>query len=77
MGGLTPEQPTSLKRLERSSGSVPRLALGILLVLLATLGGTRLVHAASRTVEIWAAGKDLAPGKILEAGDVRTVAVRL
>ncbi|MFA5787943.1 MAG: RcpC/CpaB family pilus assembly protein, partial [Actinomycetota bacterium] len=61
----------------RSSGSVPRLALGILLVLLATLGGTRLVHAASRTVEIWAAGKDLAPGKILEAGDVGTVAVRL
>lgn len=54
-----------------------RLVAGITLVLVSVLVGVHVVSAADRTARFWAAGRDLAAGIVLAAGDLHSVSVRL
>jgi hypothetical protein len=54
-----------------------RLVAGIALVLASILVGVKVVSSADHTVRVWAADHQLAPGVVLQAGDVRSVSVRL
>jgi hypothetical protein len=51
--------------------------VGLILVALAAVGTARLLDEAGRTVEVYAAAVDLAPGARPAAGDLRAVPVRL
>jgi hypothetical protein len=54
-----------------------RLALGVLLVLTAVLGGAGVLRQADHTVAVLAAARDLPSGIPLSSGDLRPVRVRL
>jgi hypothetical protein len=54
-----------------------RLALGVLLVLTAVLGGAGVLRQADHTVAVLAAARDLPSGIPLTSGDLRPVRVRL
>lgn len=54
-----------------------RLVLGVLLVLLAVLGGAVLLRSASRTTRVLAATHELAAGTTVHRGDLGWVEVRL
>lgn len=54
-----------------------RLVLGVLLVLVSVLVGARVVASANSSVRVWALKHDLAAGTELNAGDLRSVRVRL
>ena len=55
----------------------PRLVAGVLLILLSIVVGARVVQAADRTVEVYAAAASLPAGHVLTAADVRVVRARL
>ena len=55
----------------------PRLVIGLALVLASVGGVVALVSAADETVAVIAAGEPLAPGDVVERGDLVTVDVRL
>ena len=55
----------------------PRLVIGLALVLASVGGVVALVSAADETVAVLAAGEPLAPGDVVERGDLVTVDVRL
>lgn len=54
-----------------------RLALGIALLISALLVGTLIAKEANRTVYVWAASGELAPGNTISASDIRQTPVLL
>lgn len=65
------------RRLRRPSWRDPRLLVGLLLVLGATVGGGLLVAGADDTVPVLAARDTLVRGDVLGEDDLRVVRVRL
>ncbi|ROP26771.1 hypothetical protein [Pseudokineococcus lusitanus] len=65
------------RRVRVPSWRDPRLAVGLLLVLLAVVGGARAVAAADRTVPVYAASRALTAGDPVTADDLDVVRVRL
>ncbi|MGN6634257.1 MAG: hypothetical protein ACTHJ6_02175 [Oryzihumus sp.] len=68
--------PTA-SRLQQPSWRDSRLIVGVLLVLVATALGARVVAAADDTVPMYAAAATLVPGEPVTQDDVRVVRVRL
>ncbi len=64
-------------RLARPRWRDVRLLGGVLLVLVSVVLGARALAAADDTVAVWSAAGDLGAGSVLQAGDLRTVQVRL
>ncbi|HEX8002603.1 MAG TPA: RcpC/CpaB family pilus assembly protein [Mycobacteriales bacterium] len=64
-------------RLRQPRWTDARLVAGILMVLLSVLGGSAVVDAADRSVQVWAVRRDLATGTTLTADDVEARRVRL
>ena len=54
-----------------------RLVLGVLLVLGSVLVGARVLSSADRSQQVWVTTRDLAPGTVLVADDLRSSQVRL
>jgi len=54
-----------------------RIIGGLLLVIAAVVVGARVIGASSHTTAVWAAGRDLATGTVLTAGDLVPVDVNL
>lgn len=54
-----------------------RLVLGVLLVLGSVLVGARVLSSADRSQQVWVTTRDLAPGTVLAADDLRSAQVRL
>jgi pilus assembly protein CpaB len=74
----TPESTARVaRRLGDGGWRNGRLALGVLLVLTAVLGGAAVLRQADRTVTVLAAGRDLPSGVPLRNGDLHAVRVRL
>lgn len=72
------ELPTpTANRLRRPSWRDPRLIVGIVIVLLATAVGARLIGAADDTVPMYAAARTLQPGDAVTADALRRVDVQL
>jgi hypothetical protein len=74
-GAPAPAQPAG--RFGRTGWFNGRVALGILLVVLAVLGGALLLRRADATVTVMAAARDLPSGSPLTAADLKPVQVRL
>jgi hypothetical protein len=74
-GAPAPAQPAG--RFGRTGWFNGRVALGILLVVLAVLGGALLLRRADSTVTVMAAARDLPSGSPLTAADLKPVQVRL
>ena len=55
----------------------PRYLLGITLIIASFISAYVLSSASSRTIEVWATTKDLAPGSIIEASDIQPIRVLL
>lgn len=73
-----PDRPATVaRRLGRGNWRNGRLALGVLLVLAAVLGGAAILRQADRTIPVLAAARDLPSGVTLRVGDLRPVQVRL
>jgi hypothetical protein len=72
-----PAQATAAARLGTSSRPRGRLALGVLLVLVAVLGGALFLQRAQRLEPVYVAARDLPSGTVLAAGDLAVAAVRL
>ncbi len=64
-----------LKHLEVLKNS--RLAMGLALLFTALLAGSLIAKEANRTVYVWAANSELAPGNIVDSADIKSVAVLL
>ncbi|MCW2538868.1 MAG: hypothetical protein JWN95_593 [Frankiales bacterium] len=75
--GLAVPPSPSPQRLKRPRWFDPRLLSGIALVLGCVLAGSWLVSAADHRVRMLIANRDLAVGTVLNANDVRVVAVQL
>jgi hypothetical protein len=69
------QAPTA--RLQTSSRPRGRLALGVLLVLVAVLGGALFLQRAQRLQPVYVAARDLPSGTVLSPGDLALAAVRL
>ena len=54
-----------------------RLAMGLALLISALLAGSLIAKEANRTVYVWAANGELAPGNIVDSTDIKAVAVLL
>ncbi len=54
-----------------------RLVLGVLLVLVSVLLGAKVLASADTSQEVWVATHDLAPGSVLQDGDLRLGKARL
>jgi hypothetical protein len=54
-----------------------RLVAGVLLVLGSMVAGALTIAAADSSKRVWAVTRDLAPGTVLTAGDVKPIRVRL
>ncbi|HEX6678588.1 MAG TPA: SAF domain-containing protein [Actinomycetes bacterium] len=74
---LVPVQATAATRLGTSSRPDGRLALGLLLVLVAVLGGALFLQRAQRLEPVYVAARDLPSGTILAGGDLAVASVRL
>jgi len=72
-----PAQATAARRLGTSSRPSGRLALGVLLVLVAVLGGALFLQRAQRLEPVYVAARDLPSGTVLASGDLAVAAVRL
>lgn len=72
-------EPTSppAARLRQPSWTDARLVAGVLMVLLAVLGGAAVVSAADKSVQVWAVRRALPAGTTLEDDDVAARRVRL
>ncbi len=64
-----------LKHLEVLKNS--RLAMGLAILFTALLAGSLIAKEANRTVYVWAANSELAPGNIVDLADIKSVAVLL
>lgn len=64
-------------RLRSPSWLDARLVLGILLVLVSVVVGSRVLAGADRSDRVYAATRDLAPGTALTDSDLRVVPIRL
>ena len=69
-------EPTA-KRLQRPSWRDPRLVVGLVLVLLGTAVGARVVASADDTVPMYSASTTIRPGDHLTAENLRRVDVQL
>src|SRR5690242_7692931 len=69
-------EPTA-KRLQRPSWRDPRLLVGLVLVLLGTAVGARIVATADDTTPIYAASTAIRPGDHLTSDNLRRVDVQL
>lgn len=67
----------SAHRLQRPSWRDSRLVAGVLLVLLATIGGAAAMRHYDQSVEILQASHALVPGQSVKASDVHAVKVRI
>jgi Flp pilus assembly protein CpaB len=65
------------RRIERPAWINARTLFGLLLFLLAFLGGQRVLSASGQDRFVWVAARDLASGTRLGPGDVTTAPVRL
>lgn len=65
------------RRTRKATWVDPRLLGGVLLILVSIVVGARVVGAADRTAEVYAAAQGLPAGHVLGRGDVRVVRVRL
>lgn len=65
------------RRLERPRWLDPRLAVGVLLVLVSVAVGAKVVGDAERGDLVWAATRDLPAGTTLRVDDLQATAVRL
>jgi hypothetical protein len=72
-----PAQAPAAARLGSSSRPRGRLALGVLLVLVAVLGGALFLQRAQRLEPVYVAARDLPSGTVLRPGDLTVAAVRL
>jgi hypothetical protein len=54
-----------------------RLAMGLALLISALLAGTLIAREANRTVYVWAASSELAPGNTISATDIKQIPVLL
>lgn len=72
--GSRPTSP-SASRWRRPSWRDPRLAFGVLLVLLSVVVGARLLGQPQAGVKVWAADVDLSPGQTLASSQLRAVVV--
>lgn len=72
-----PARPAALqaRRLGRPSWLDVRLVAGVALVVLAVLGGARVVTAAGHTTTVWSMRGDLAAGSVVAPGDLVGVSV--
>lgn len=75
----TVSDPTSppAARLRQPSWTDARLVAGVLMVLLAVLGGAAVVSAADKSVQVWAVRRALPAGTTLQGDDVTARRVRL
>jgi Flp pilus assembly protein CpaB len=64
-------------RLRQPSWTDARLVAGVLMVLLAVLGGAAVVSAADKSVEVWAVRRSLTAGTTLAKDDLAARRVRL
>lgn len=69
-------EPTA-KRLQRPSWRDPRLVIGIVLVLIGTAVGARIIATADDTVPMYAASAAIRPGDHLTTDNLRRVDVQL
>lgn len=76
MSQTSPPTPTA-KRLRRPSWRDRRLVVGVLLVLLATILGARLVASMDDRVPVYVASRNLVVGDRLDQAALRSVKVRL
>lgn len=76
-GGLPPGEPRRARRLQRPGWRDLRLVVGVILVLLAVAGGTRLVASLDDTTPVYAAARDLLPGQPVDQDDLVAVPVRM
>ena len=65
------------RRLETPVWINGRTVLGLLLFAVAFVSGQRLLASADQTVTVWAAGRDLPTGALLEASDFERVQVQM
>jgi hypothetical protein len=65
------------RRTRQATWVDPRLLAGVLLILVSIVVGARVVSAADRSVEVYAAAQPLPAGHVIERGDTRLVRVRL
>lgn len=72
-----PPGSPSASRLGSPSWLDTRLVLGVLLVLGSVLVGARVLSSADRSQQVWVTTRDLAPGTVLAADDLRQARVRL
>ena len=63
-------------RAARSGWRDPRLWVGVLLVVVSVVAGSRLLAAADDTVTVWSVAADAGPGARLDAGDLEPTRVR-
>ena len=73
---VVPPSPVA-RRLRAPSWLDRRLVAGVLLVAVSTAAGAKVISAADTSVEVWALVRDVAPGTVLTADDVRPARVRL
>ncbi len=71
-GAATP----AARRSAASSWRDPRLAIGIVIVAVSVLAGTKLFSGADESVSVWAARVDLSSGSSVNAGDLARRDVR-
>ena len=69
--------PVNSKRNEISLYLTPRYILGLILILASFTSAYLISHASDKTIMVWAATVDLAPGEILTDSDLTKVRVRL
>lgn len=69
-------RPTA-QRLQKPSWRDSRLVIGVLLILLATIGGATVIEKFDDSVEVLQASKSLVPGQPIGKDDVRPVRVRM
>jgi Flp pilus assembly protein CpaB len=74
--GVAPPSPPA-GRLGRAGRFNGRIALGVLLVLVAVIGGAVLLRRADATEPVLVAARDLSSGVQLQEGDLRVVRVRM
>ena len=73
---LSPASPVA-GRVQPPRWRDTRLVLGVLLILVSVVAGSRVVAGAQRVEQAWAVQHDLAAGTTLQANDLRLVEVRL